>query len=108
MALGAPGTLPDGVRGAVHKMVGLAGTIGFPSVRLKAAELEELLYHDVHHPADAWALLSAMREAFVQDARHAADSCPADVRATPAALLPMRPFSWSTMTMRTTSGRSRA
>lgn len=81
LALGAPGASPVHVRGIVHKLVGLAGTIGFPAVGHKAAELEDLLGATALHPADALAVLSAMRDAFVGDCREA----PSWANATPAA-----------------------
>jgi DNA-binding response OmpR family regulator/HPt (histidine-containing phosphotransfer) domain-containing protein len=85
MALGAPGTNPVEVRGVVHKLVGLAGTVGFPSVSQKAAELEDLLFNDLVHPADALASLSAMREAFVEDSKQNSDSLPSPAAHGPAA-----------------------
>jgi len=85
MALGAPGASSVEVRGVVHKLVGLAGTIGFPSVSQKAAQLEELLYTEDLHPADALALVSAIREAFVDDSRQASETHPANAALAPPA-----------------------
>jgi DNA-binding response OmpR family regulator/HPt (histidine-containing phosphotransfer) domain-containing protein len=77
MGMPSSGTTPAAVRGVVHKMVGLAGTIGFPTVSQKAAELEDLLYDETVHPADALAMLSDVRVAFVTDSQASAALEPA-------------------------------
>jgi HPt (histidine-containing phosphotransfer) domain-containing protein len=70
LALGAPGADAREIRGVVHRLVGPAGTIGFPTVGHKAAELEDLLRTPELHPAEALASyerrhLIAMRVPFI-------------------------------------------
>ena len=57
----------DGARRIVHRLTGLAGTVGFPTISIRAAELEGLLVSDAVDPARAGPLLSGIREAFAAD-----------------------------------------
>jgi two-component system, cell cycle response regulator len=70
-AAAAPGgTTPErtAARKLVHRIVGLAGTIGFKSLSIRAAELESLLASaDPYDPNHARALTGALREAFTAD-----------------------------------------
>lgn len=61
------------LRQLVHRMAGLAGTIGFPTVSARASELEEVV-DQADQPrfdgARARAMAAAMREAFTLDLSH--------------------------------------
>src|SRR5262245_21941812 len=57
----------DAARRLVHRLTGLAGTVGFPSVSLRAAELESLLMKDDVSGSLARDLLTGIREAYAAD-----------------------------------------
>jgi DNA-binding response OmpR family regulator len=52
----------------LHRMAGLGGTLGFPRVSVKAAELEESLRASAIGPAEVGSGVTALRSAFAQDA----------------------------------------
>ena len=70
VATGGPsGPIPD-LTQATHRLSGLAGTIGFPTVSTRAAELEDLISGaDVgaFDPSLARAIVNAIRDAFTAD-----------------------------------------
>ena len=51
----------------LHRMAGLGGTVGFPRVSAKAAELEEALRASLVGPAELRDGVAALRSAFAQD-----------------------------------------
>jgi len=51
----------------VHRLTGLAGTVGFPTVSLRASELDTVLSVAGFDAARALDLLSGMREAYAAD-----------------------------------------
>jgi len=57
----------EGALKIVHRMAGLAGTIGFPTVSLRAAELESRLSATPFDAAIARDLLAGLREAYAVD-----------------------------------------
>ena len=52
---------------ALHRMTGLAGTLGFPNVSIKAAELEEAFRIPTTRPVDFRAGIAALQRAFEED-----------------------------------------
>jgi len=56
-----------GARQIVHRLTGIAGTVGFPTVSARAAELESLLTPPDVDIARATDLLAALREAYATD-----------------------------------------
>ena len=56
-----------GLNQLVHRLTGLAGTVGFPTVSARAGELEALLLSGIPDLALARELLNGIREAFAGD-----------------------------------------
>jgi len=68
------------LRGAAHKLAGLAGVLGFPSVSEHASALEMALLADVVDPEAAKAALSRMGAGFAHDLAGAAPTWAQDAR----------------------------
>jgi DNA-binding response OmpR family regulator len=67
----SPSGMDDAVKG-LHRMAGLAGTIGFPRVSAEAASLEDSLEAGLFSPTELCDRIAALRGAFAQDAAGAA------------------------------------
>lgn len=80
-AEGGDGPVPDGARQAIHRLAGLAGTVGFPEVSRIASEMEGALFTATANRSQLLAAVASMREVF----QRAIDVSLPNARMTPKA-----------------------